>query len=75
VRAIMSREAQDLFNRIAAKKPDLAELLRMLESAEHRQAMRLMILDRKYADYREKMIERYGEDEVSKLEMEALGNG
>ena len=71
----MSREAQDLFNRIAAKKPDLAELLRMLESAEHRQAMRLMILDRKYVDYREKMIERYGEDEVSKLEMEALGNG
>ena len=72
---LVSKESQSLFNRIYSKAPDLREMNRMLEGAEHEQAMNDLRFDAKYAAYRKKMIEKYGHDVVTNLEKEAVNGG
>ena len=71
----MSPEAQKLLDRIARKPIDLAEILMILESAEHKQALSELRFNRKYSDYRDKMISKYGIEKVTELEKEAVNHG
>lgn len=67
----MTEAAQELINKIVATGCDLSECRRVLEAAAHESSLCQIKFDDRWLKYRERMVERYGEERVAQLEKEA----